>query len=138
MNLCRNEVIPENNVTLNFGVFESINRCCVYLIGSKNYDVVDDNWACDVDYGEGHIYNLSTQKTWRTKAEVPYIRESLDKMLKLAQSTGVKSIALPTVSAGLGGLFWDLVKALIEDVASNYSMVDLFVVESYSTDFKQQ
>ena len=24
MNLCRNEVIPENNVTLNFGVFESI------------------------------------------------------------------------------------------------------------------
>ena len=24
LNLCRNEVIPENNVTLNFGVFESI------------------------------------------------------------------------------------------------------------------
>ncbi|MDB9005713.1 macro domain-containing protein [Parabacteroides distasonis] len=91
----------------------------------------------DYDYGEGHIYNLGTQKTWRTKAEVPYIRESLDKMLKLAQSAGVKSIALPTVGAGLGGLSWDLVKALIEDVASNYSMVDLFVVESYSPDFKR-
>ena len=58
-------------------------------------------------------------------------------MLKLAQSAGVKSIALPTVGTGLGGLSWDLVKALIEDVASNYSMVDLFVVESYSPDFKR-
>ena len=48
---------------------------------------------------------------------MPYIRESLDKMLKLAQSAGVKSIALPTVGTGLGGLSWDLVKALIEDVA---------------------
>ena len=32
MNLCRNEVIPENNVTLNFGVFESILKNRLYRV----------------------------------------------------------------------------------------------------------
>lgn len=33
-----------------FGIFESENGYCVYLIGSESYDVDDDDWACDVDY----------------------------------------------------------------------------------------
>ena len=50
LELSHNEVIPENIVALNFGIFESENGYCVYLIGSESYDVDDDDWACDVDY----------------------------------------------------------------------------------------
>lgn len=50
LELSSDEVIPENIVALNFGVFESENGYCIYLIGSKNYDASDDDWACDVDY----------------------------------------------------------------------------------------
>ena len=47
LELSHNEVIPENIVALNFGIFESENGYCVYLIGSESYDVDDDDWACD-------------------------------------------------------------------------------------------
>ena len=48
LELSHNEVIPENIVALNFGIFESENGYCVYLIGSESYDADDDDWACDV------------------------------------------------------------------------------------------
>ena len=41
LELNHNEVIPENIVALNFGIFESENGYCVYLIGSESYDVDD-------------------------------------------------------------------------------------------------
>lgn len=86
----------------------------------------------DYKYDDGHIYNLGTQQTWRTKARIEYIRESLIKMLKQATSENVDAIALPAIGAGLGGLRWEDVKTVIEEVASNYPKIHLFVVESYS------
>lgn len=46
----------------------------------------------DYDYGGGHIYNLGTQVTWRTRAEIEYIEGSLDRMLYLAVCNDVKAI----------------------------------------------
>ena len=86
-------------------------------------------WPGDMfyyDYGGGHIYNLGTQVTWRTRAEIEYIEDSLDRMLYLAACNDVKAIG-----AGLGGLRWDDVKMCIEHVASRYPTVDLYVVEAY-------
>ena len=84
-------------------------------------------------YTDGiHIYNLGTQKTWRTKAEPEYIRTSLRKMLELAIADHVPSIAMPAIGAGLGSLPWDSVKRIIEEVASEYSNdITLYVVEKY-------
>lgn len=76
-------------------------------------------------------YNLGTQVTWRTRAEIEYIEGSLDRMLYLAVCNDVKAIAMPAIGAGLGGLKWDDVKRCIERVASSYPMVDLYVVEAY-------
>lgn len=73
----------------------------------------------DYDYGGGHIYNLGTQVTWRTRAEIEYIEGSLDRMLYLAVCNDVKAIAMPAIGAGLGGLKWDDVKRCIERVASS-------------------
>lgn len=38
----------------------------------------------DYNYGDGHIYNLGTQATWRTKARIEYIERSVKAMLELA------------------------------------------------------
>lgn len=86
------------------------------------------------DYSENgtHIYNLGTQKTWRTKAELEYIKVSLKKMLEFAIDSHVSCIAMPAIGAGLGGLTWDSVKQIIEEVASEYSNnITLYVVEKY-------
>ena len=85
----------------------------------------------DFNYGEGYVYNLATQVSWRTQAKIEYIRKALNMMCKLAVSQNVKSIALPAIGAGLGGLHWDEVKVVIRDISLLYSTVDLYVVETY-------
>lgn len=52
--------------------------------------------------------------------------------MQLADKSGVRSIAMPKIGAGLGGLNWVEVKAVIEKVATNHNKVDLYVVENYS------
>lgn len=87
----------------------------------------------DYDYGIGHIYNLATQLTWRTKAKLEYIEKSVTKMLDLASEEDVTKIALPAIGAGLGGLEWNDVKDVLEKASANYPNIELYVVESYQS-----
>ena len=88
-------------------------------------------YVYDFDYGKGHVYNLGTQKNWRTKAEIEFIRMSLENMMLQAENKKVKAIALPAIGAGLGGLDWNDVKKEIEYISKKYPNIDLYVVESY-------
>jgi hypothetical protein len=42
-----NEILPENILALNFGLYEPYG---IEMIGSANYDAEDDDWACDEDF----------------------------------------------------------------------------------------
>ncbi|RKO72597.1 phosphatase [Sphingobacterium puteale] len=83
------------------------------------------------NYGEGTVFNLGTQKSWKTKAELDAIEESFQKMLLYAHQNRIDKIALPKIGAGLGGLVWDDVKVIINSVAKDYEDIDLIVVENY-------
>jgi len=82
-------------------------------------------------YGEGTIFNLGTQKTWKTKAELKAIEDSLLRMLAYARQNNIEKIALPKIGAGLGGLNWEDVKSIIDRLGKDYSDIDLIVVENY-------
>ena len=88
----------------------------------------------DYNYGNGHVYNLGTQATWRTRAKIEYIEKSLTKMLDCATRSNVTAIALPAIGAGLGGLKWDDVKAVLDKVSNDYPNIDLYVVETYQNE----
>ena len=45
--------------------------------------------------GEVRVFNLGTQKTWRTKAELDAIETSVQRMLTLAEDRGLLRIGLP-------------------------------------------
>ena len=66
------------------------------------------------------------------RGERQYIGEALRRMLEAAVNDGVKSIAMPAIGAGLGGLAWEDVKSVIDDVGAGFPDVDLYVVVSYS------
>lgn len=83
------------------------------------------------NYGEGTVFNLGTQKSWKTKAELDAIEESFLTMLAHARQNNIEKIALPKIGAGLGGLVWDDVKVIINNVAKDYDDIDLIVVENY-------
>src|SRR3989339_523760 len=45
-----NESIPKDIKAFNIGIFESEKEYMIYLIGSKEYDTLDDDWACNEDF----------------------------------------------------------------------------------------
>ena len=64
------------------------------------------------------IYNLGTQKSWRSPATVPAIQQSVTAMAAHAARNGVRSVAMPRVGAGLGGLGWDTVEPVLRAAAA--------------------
>jgi O-acetyl-ADP-ribose deacetylase (regulator of RNase III) len=74
------------------------------------------------------IFNLGTQQTWRTKAELWAIDASLRKMITWAEFRDLPTIGLPRIGAGLGGLDWSAVDRTLEAAAAG-SPVQIVVFE---------
>ena len=109
-------------------MYENYRRMCL----DKTFRPGD---VYDYGYGDGYVYNLATQQHYCIAgqlAKLEYIESSMKKMMQLAEKSGIRSIAMPKIGAGLGGLNWVEVKAVIEKVATNHNKVDLYVVENYS------
>ncbi|MNY45749.1 Macro domain protein [compost metagenome] len=83
------------------------------------------------NYNNGTVFNLGTQTSWKTKADIVAIESALIKMMSYANQNGILKIALPKIGAGLGGLNWNDVKCVIDKVAQKFPGIDLFVVENY-------
>jgi O-acetyl-ADP-ribose deacetylase (regulator of RNase III) len=67
------------------------------------------------DAGDRVIFNLATQRSWRTKATPEAIARALEGMTRYARRHGIREIAMPRIGAGLGGMRWADVRALLED-----------------------
>jgi O-acetyl-ADP-ribose deacetylase (regulator of RNase III) len=80
--------------------------------------------------GDMTVYNLGTQAHWRKKAQLPALSKAVARMVKLAEQGGVRRIALPRIGAGLGGLDWPKVRAVVE-AAGDSTSVELIVFERY-------
>jgi O-acetyl-ADP-ribose deacetylase (regulator of RNase III) len=67
----------------------------------------------NVSSGEKIIINFPTKKDWRKPSEYDFIKKGLDDLLKVIVSYDIKSIAIPPLGAGNGGLEWETVKKTI-------------------------
>lgn len=64
--------------------------------------------------GNKIIINFPTKNKWRAKSKMEYVEKGLDELVKLIETIGIKSIAIPPLGSGNGGLIWLEVKKLIE------------------------
>jgi len=69
----------------------------------------------NIDTGEKIIINFPTKKHWRKPSEYSYITEGLTDLIKIIEESGIKSIAIPPLGSGNGGLQWENVKKIIEE-----------------------
>lgn len=82
--------------------------------------------------GQPSVFNLATQEDyWRSRATYGAVEETLTKMRKLADQEGIRSIAMPKIGAGYGGLSWNKVRPIIERVFSDWNGT-LYVYEEYA------
>ena len=59
--------------------------------------------------GTKFIINFPTKKSWRKPSEYSFIESGLDDLLRVTQLNNIKSIAIPPLGAGNGGLEWEKV-----------------------------
>ena len=52
------------------------------------------------------IVNFPTKNKWRANSKIEYINDGLDELIKLIHQLNIKSIAIPPLGSGNGGLIW--------------------------------
>lgn len=78
--------------------------------------------------GEKIIINFPTKKDWRKPSEYSYIENGLDDLVNIIEEEQIKSVAIPPLGAGSGGLEWEKVKKIIEQKLS-YLKLEIFIYE---------
>ncbi len=78
--------------------------------------------------GQKIIINFPTKTDWRKPSEYEYIEKGLDDLIGIINQHNIKSIAIPPLGAGNGGLEWEKVKKIINTKLQNIN-VDIYIYE---------
>lgn len=78
--------------------------------------------------GERIIINFPTKTNWRKPSEYKYIEDGLENLREVIKEKEIKSIAIPPLGAGNGGLNWEKVKKLIEQKLGDLD-ISIYVYE---------
>lgn len=102
-----------------------VEACKNEKIGVGKLFVTKDS---NLNSGEKIIINFPTKKSWRKPSEYTYIEQGLYDLINVISEHKIKSIAIPPLGAGNGGLEWEKVKKIIEEKLSPLS-TEVFVYE---------
>jgi O-acetyl-ADP-ribose deacetylase (regulator of RNase III) len=81
--------------------------------------------------GEKIIINFPTKTDWKYKSKIEYIEKGLQELQKVIIEYSIKSIALPPLGCGNGGLDWQAVKPLLIHYLGGLQGVEVIVYEAY-------
>jgi O-acetyl-ADP-ribose deacetylase (regulator of RNase III) len=79
--------------------------------------------------GSRWVVNFPTKKHWRHPSKLEWIEEGLQDLKRFIVENEVRSIALPPLGSGNGGLDWERVRPRIEAALGSLSDVDIIVYE---------
>jgi O-acetyl-ADP-ribose deacetylase (regulator of RNase III) len=83
----------------------------------------------DLVGGPKWIINFPTKKHWRNPSKIDWIKDGLQDLVRFIREHKIKSIALPPLGSGNGGLDWKEVRPFIEEALGNLEGVDVVVFE---------
>lgn len=95
----------KNKYPLNFEIYKKACDNASFNIGNLLIVPVDNKF----------IVNFPTKKHWRNKSDLEFIKIGLEELKVAIKEFNIKSIALPKLGCGLGGLDWNEVFDLIKD-----------------------
>jgi O-acetyl-ADP-ribose deacetylase (regulator of RNase III) len=89
-----------------------------------------DCWLWKAD-GQPWVFNLGTQEGyWRARASYQAVEQALTVLRTRADREGVRTVAMPRIGVGYGGLSWKKVREIIERVFAGWDGM-LYVYEDY-------
>jgi len=82
--------------------------------------------------GPQWIINFPTKRHWRHPSKMEWIREGLQDLIRIIHKHEIRSLALPPLGCGNGGLKWEHVRHEIEKALSALEGIDIIVYEPSS------
>jgi O-acetyl-ADP-ribose deacetylase (regulator of RNase III) len=79
--------------------------------------------------GPRWLINFPTKQHWRNRTKAEWVREGLSDLRRVIQERGIRSIAVPPLGCGNGGLQWSVVRPMIEEAIGDLLEVDVVVYE---------
>ena len=76
-----------------------------------------------------YIINFPTKRHWRGKSRMEDIESGLRSMVEVIRQYRIRSVAIPPLGSGLGGLDWEQVKSRIETAVKPLTDVRVIVYE---------
>ena len=76
-----------------------------------------------------YIINFPTKRHWRGKSRIEDIRSGLDALVEELRRLEIRSVAIPPLGSGLGGLDWAQVRPLIDQALARLPEVEVIVYE---------
>ena len=87
---------------------------------------VTDNRQLD---GPRWIVNFPTKDHWRSRTRLEWIESGMEDLLRVISERGIRSIAVPPLGCGNGGLEWRDVKPLLETTLGGIEGLDATIYE---------
>lgn len=85
----------------------------------ENQDLAGPRW----------IINFPTKRHWRNPSKLEWVREGLADLAKVIDEKGIRSVAIPPLGCGQGGLGWPQVRREIESSLARLPDVEVLVFE---------
>jgi len=90
-------------------------------------------YAREAFVGPKWIINFPTKEHWRNQSRMEWIRDGLLDLRRVVLERGIRSLAIPPLGSGNGGLAWAEVRREIEAVLCDIENVDIVVYEPTAT-----
>ena len=78
-----------------------------------------------------YIINFPTKRHWRNKSRIEDVESGLQALAEDLISWGIRSVAVPPLGCGLGGLEWSEVRPRIESYLAHLTDVDVIIYEQW-------
>ena len=79
--------------------------------------------------GPRYIINFPTKRHWKGKSRIEDIVAGLEDLVRVIEDYNIRSIAIPPLGSGLGGLEWQDVKPLIESAVQPLEQVQVVIYD---------
>jgi len=76
-----------------------------------------------------YIVNFPTKRHWRGKSRLEYIESGLESLVDEIRKRNIRSIAIPALGCGLGGLDWPEVRQCMQKALAELAEVKVVIFE---------
>ena len=79
-----------------------------------------------------YIINFPTKNHWRNKSKINDIEKGLESLTKEVKNLNIKSISIPPLGCGNGGLEWQEIKPLITQSFAKFPQIKVILFEPFN------